>query len=199
MRLKKFYKEYVFIPSDKSGIRYNFRNHKFRYKKDLMNYLRGNSIEEVINGVVRFSITDGIREFNKKSWGVWLNPNKVYNEPFLFRIKERGEKMFNKSKLSKLEKTNIAYGNKIITLMISIHKEITSAKANNLYDLFIRTGYIDFIPSEDDLVYINGYIGDGIDFCYWSDRCGDDLRRKTILTYFKRGGFLNEFNSKMVK
>ena len=67
---------------------------------------------------------------------------------------------------------------------------ITSKDAKKLVKLFEKRGFKDFVPTEEDLIYINGHILDGIDFYHWSDRC-NWLRTKTIIEYFKRNNLLN--------
>jgi hypothetical protein len=66
---------------------------------------------------------------------------------------------------------------------------ITPKNAKKLVELFYKQGFKDFEPDEEQLRYINGHIGDGIDFHHWSDRC-NKLRMKVVIEFFKRNNLI---------
>lgn len=66
---------------------------------------------------------------------------------------------------------------------------VTPKDAKKLYDLFLKRGFKDFEPTDNQWIYINGHISDGIPFWHWSDRC-DALRTKTVIEYFRRNNLI---------
>lgn len=186
--------EWWFRPPEHSKLEKHL--YKFKYKSDMMKFLN-NNIKEVVNGTVSldhnsFDCSNTIRE-----WFVWYNDYDVKGAKLKIELRQllfRGRKYIYKSnKISKRNKKYFAFSEKIISLMSNIYqgdeKTVLPKDAKKLIDLFEKRGFKDFEPTEEDWIYINGHISDGIDFFYWSDRC-NFLRCKVILEFFKRENLL---------
>jgi len=179
-------KEYVFRPSQNSelkGIKI------FKYKSDLINYLN-KTFPECLNGTVSLTESCFGGSHTIRQWEVWYNDYREDNQkikPVLKQLYFRGGKFISKPwKVSKKDKRYFAFSDKVISTMSDIADSgVTKNKANKLVTLFYKRGFTDFEPTEDDWKYINGHIGDGIDFFHWSDRC-NWLRTKTIIEYLKK-------------
>lgn len=172
--------------------------YRFKYKSSLMNFLKGN-LYEVLNGEVRLEESAFGHSGCTRMWTVWIN-DRAYDAGAKIKIELRqvlfrGRKyVFKSQEVSKEDKKYFAFSDKVISAMSDIKDEngvITAQKAQKLVELFKKRGFKDFIPDADDLAYINGHIGDGIDFSYWSDRC-NWLRTKTIIEYFKKERLLDD-------
>lgn len=180
--------EYWFFPSEDSKL----QTRTFKYKSYLMNFLSCNFFE-ALNGKVRLHEKSFGRSGDLRAWDVWFNQYQnskgAYPKIELRVLNFRGKKYYHKPfKISKADKKYFAFSDKVINLMCNIQDDngnILSKDAKRLVDLFKKRGFNDFIPSEEDLEYINGHISKGIDFFHWSDRC-NTLRMKTIIEYFKR-------------
>lgn len=187
-------KEWWFYPPEKSTLKKHL--YVFKYKQDLIKFLTSN-IEQAINGTVRIEEKTFNASYALRQYFVWYNENQYRSgaalKADLLQMTFRGKKYISKPhRISKEDKRYFAFSDKIISLMCHIEDEngnILSKDAKRLYDLFIKRGFKDFEPTEDDWVYINGHISDGICFSHWSDRC-NFLRAKTIIEYFKRSGLL---------
>lgn len=182
--------EWWFRPSKNSKLEKHL--YRFKYKSDMMKFLNKN-FEESLNGTVSldhksFNSSNTIRE-----WFVWYNDCDEKGAKLKIKLKQmdfRGRKFIsNNNKISKEDKKYFAFSEKVSSLMCNIYeidgKTILPNKANKLIELFKKRGFKDFEPTEDDLIYINGHILDGVQFSYWSDRC-NFLRCKVILEFFKR-------------
>lgn len=178
-------REYYFYPHDKG------KTQVFKYKKELLNFLNSKP-DLAINGIVGLNETCFGSSSTLREWFVWYNDYKYKTTKQRFKIVLipqlfRGRKyIFKKHKVNKSSKKYFAHSKKRIHLMCEIAENgITEQKAKKLLEIFTKSGFKDFNPSEEDLYYINGHIGDGIDFFHWSDRC-NHLRMKTVIEYFKR-------------
>lgn len=186
--------EWWFRPPENSKLEKHL--YKFKYKSDMMKFLN-NNIKEVVNGTVSldhnsFNCSNTIRE-----WFVWYNDYTFKGAKLKIELRQllfRGHKYISKErKISKEDKKYFTFSKKVISLMSNIYqkdkKTILPKDAKKLINLFEKRGFKDFEPTEEDWVYINGYILDGIDFFHWSDRC-NFLRCKVILEFFKRENLL---------
>ena len=186
--------EWWFRPSKNSKLEKHL--YRFKYKSDMMKFLNKN-FEESLNGTVSldhksFNCSNTIRE-----WFVWYNDYDVKGAKLKIKLKQllfRGRKFISKhNEISKENKRYFAFSGKVSSLMCNIYQSdeetILPKDAKRLIELFKKRGFEDFEPTEDDLIYINGHIIDGIQFSYWSDRC-NFLRCKVILEFFKREGLL---------
>lgn len=186
--------EWWFRPPENSKLEKHL--YKFKYKSDMMKFLN-NNIKEVVNGTVSldhksFNCSNTIRE-----WFVWYNDYTFKGDKLRVELKQmlfRGRKYISKPcKISRGDKKYFAFSKKVISLMSNIYqgdkKTILPKDAKKLISLFEKRGFKDFEPTEEDWVYINGHISDGIDFFHWSDRC-NFLRCKVILEFFKRENLL---------
>lgn len=186
--------EWWFRPSKNSKLEKHL--YRFKYKSDMMKFLNKN-FEESLNGTVSldhksFNCSNTIRE-----WFVWYNDYDVKGAKLKIKLKQllfRGRKFISKhNEISKKNKRYFAFSGKVSSLMCNIYQSdeetILPEDAKRLIELFKKRGFEDFEPTEDDLIYINGHIIDGIQFSYWSDRC-NFLRCKVILEFFKREGLL---------
>lgn len=186
--------EWWFRPSEESKLQKHL--YRFKYKSDMMKFLNRN-FEEVINGTVSldhscFNSSGCVRE-----WFVWYNDYALKGTTLKIELRQllfRGRKyIFKPSKIEKENKKYFAFSNKVVSLMGNIYqddeKTILPKDAKRLIALFEKRGFKDFEPTEEDWVYINGHILEGIQFSYWSDRC-NFLRCKVILEFFKREGLL---------
>jgi hypothetical protein len=191
MKLRSHKKrEYCFFPPLNSELKKH--SYTFKYKKDLMKFLNSNFLN-TLDGVVDIHENTLNASYTLRSYSVWYNKREyttgVKPKIVLKQQTFRGKKYISKThKISKEDKKYFAFSEKVINLMCNIETEdgiISPEKAKNLYTLFIKRGFKDFEPSEEDLQYINGHISKGIDFYHWSDRC-NWLRTKTIIEYFKR-------------
>lgn len=182
--------EYCFRPHKKSKL--VKPHYTFKYKADLMIFLNKN-FDEAVNGTVSLDHKSFNSSNTKREWFVWYNDYKVKGTPLKIVLKQqyfRGRKFISKNnKISKEDKRYFAFSDKVVNLMCNIYEVdaeiILPNKAKKLITLFEKRGFKDFEPTEEDWIYINGHILDGICFYYWSDRC-DFLRCKVILEYFKR-------------
>ncbi len=187
-------REWWFYPPKGSMLKKHL--YVFKYKQDLMKFLTSN-IEQSINGIVRIEEQSFIESYAIRKYFVWYNQKQYKSganlKADLRQMRFRGRKYITKPiRISKKNKKYYAFSDKIISLMCNIEDEngnILPKDAKRLYDLFIKRGFKDFEPTEEDLIYINGHISDGICFSGWSDRC-NFLRAKTIIEYFKRNGIL---------
>ena len=178
-----------FYPSEKSKLKFK----EFKYKSKLMRFLNSN-LGETINGEVALYESAFGSSQTSRLWFVWCNQNT--NEPkikaVLKQLDFRGRKyVFKPSKISKESKLYFAFSDKVVRSMCHLKDGegiIAPNKAKNLVTLFKKRGFKDFEPTNDDWVYINGHIADGIDFFHWSDRC-NWLRTKTVIEYFNRSVF----------
>jgi hypothetical protein len=185
-------KTYNFYPSEKSKLEFK----KFKMKSCLMKYLNAN-YKEAVNGTVSLHESSFGHSGSIRHWFVWYNdrPNQVQQELKieLRQLDFRGRKYIHKKyKISKDSKKYFAFSERVINLMCNIEAEdgtITSKNAKKLVELFYKQGFKDFEPDEEQLRYINGHIGDGIQFSYWSDRCGT-LRMKVVIEFFKRNNLI---------
>lgn len=182
--------EWWFFPREDSKLNKG-RRFRFKYKIDLMNFLTSN-LMETINGRVELYESHFGGSGCLRQWNVWYNDkshcNRLRAMADLRQLTFRNKKfVFFKDKVSKEDKKYYAFSEKVISYMgyLSDKDEITKQNAEKLVNLFKKRGFKDFEPSEEDLLYINGHISDGIQFGYWSDRC-NWLRTKTIIEYFKR-------------
>lgn len=190
MKIRKHRKrEWIFHPHNESDLPKSY--YQFKYKSKLLKFINGR-LDECIGGTVRLTESNMSSSFTIREWFVWYNERSIYFKADLRQILWRRKKFIRKpNKISKVSKKYFAFSDKVINLMSEISKdldngiEISSNKANKLYTLFIKRGYKDFEPSEQDKNYINNNIEKGIPFWYWSDRC-NTLRMKTIIEYFKR-------------
>lgn len=188
-------KEWWFYPPEKSTLKKHL--YVFKYKKDLMNFLNSN-IEQSINGTVRIEERTFNSSYTLSQYFVWYNEIECRSganlKADLRQMAFSGRKYFSKPhRLSKEDKIYFAFSDKVISLMCNIEDvngKILPKNAKKLYNLFIKRGFKDFKPTEEDWIYINSHISDGICFSHWSDRC-NFLRVKTIVEYFKRSGLLN--------
>jgi hypothetical protein len=188
-------KEWWFYPHENSTLKKHL--YVFKYKQDLMKFLTGN-LENAISGTVRIEERTFSSSYTLRQYFVWYNEKQYRSgsdlKADLRQMKFRGRNYISKPhKISKEYKRYIAFSDKVISLMCHIEDEngnILRKDAKRLYDLFIKRGFKDFEPTEEDWIYINGHISDGICFSHWSDRC-NFLRSKTIIEYFKRSGLLN--------
>lgn len=187
-------REWWFYPPKESTLKKHL--YIFKYKQDLMKFLTSN-IEQSINGIVGLGEETFNASYTLREYFVWYN-QKQYRcsgnlKADLRQMPFRGRKYISKSdKISKGDKRYFAFSDKVISLMCHIEDEngnILPKDAKRLYDLFLKRGFKDFEPTEEDWDYINGHISDGICFSYWSDRC-NFLRVKTIIEYFKRNDLL---------
>lgn len=181
-------REWEFRPPEESNLKKNL--YRFKYKSDMMKFLNNNFYESVC-GVVSLHEDSFGNSGTLREWFVWYD--KYTGQIDLKQRSFRGKKyVFKKSKISKSSKKYFAFSNKVISLMCNIADSgVTKEKANKLITLFEKRGFKDFDPDEDDLLYIDNYISNGIDFHYWSDRCNFS-RCKVILEYFKRNKLINE-------
>jgi hypothetical protein len=197
MKIRKVTNRYYqIIPKEGTRLRFKY----FKYKKDLINYLTTN-FRDCVNAEVCIYKESFGASFSEKNYMVWYNRNEYRNGAFfkakLHLIQNKGRRYISKLKTSKRDKRWFSFSEKIISLMCYISDElhkgnpINKSNAKNLVILFKKRGFVDFEPSEEDLEYINGYIGQGIDFFHWSDRC-DFLRMKTVIEYFKREGLIDK-------
>lgn len=187
-------REYWFYPTEDSKLNKD-RCYMFNYKSDLISFLNKN-IDESVNGTVRleesgFGYSGAVRQ-----WFVWYNDYSPRNSKLRIDLRQlnfRGKKFIQKRfTVGNERKKYFAFSKKVIHLMCNIKQEdgtILSKDVKKLVELFNKRGFKDFEPSEEDWLYINGHIGDGISFYHWSDRL-DDLRTKTVIEYFKREGLI---------
>lgn len=192
-------REWWFYPAENSKL-HRVNCYRFKYKSDLMQFLN-NNFREAINGEVRLEESSFGSSGAIRRWFVWYNDfARHYNRKrssLQIELRQqdfRGRKFIHKpSPISKVSKKYFAHSKKVINLMCNIYqadeKTILPKDAKKLVELFYKRGFKDFEPTEEDLYYINGHIGDGISFWHWSDRC-NWLRTKTIIEYFKREGLL---------
>lgn len=190
-------KEWQFIAHKDSKLKKHF--YLFKYKSDMMDFLERN-FEEVLNGTISLNESSFVHSGCIREWQVWYNSYGFHNkgEKLKIVLKQllfRGRKyVFKPSKISKESKKYFAFSDKVVSLMSNIYqpdgKTILPKDAKRLITLFEKRGFKDFEPTEEDLVYINGHISDGIQFNYWSYRC-NFLRCKVILEYFKREGLIS--------
>ena len=186
--------EWLFQPSENSNLKKHV--YRFKYKSDMIKFLN-NNFENCVNGTVSlshnsFNCSNTIRE-----WFVWYNDYTEKGSKLKIELRQllfRGRKYIsNSNKISKADKKYFAFSNKISSLMCNIYqsdeKTILPKDAKRLIELFKKRGFKDFEPDEEESIYINGHISDGIQFNYWSDRC-NFLRCKVILEFFKREGLL---------
>lgn len=186
--------EWWFTPDKNSKLKKHL--YRFKYKADLMRFLNNNLMESV-NGIVSLDHQSFNCSDTKREWFVWYNDYTVKSTPLKIVLKQmdfRGRKFISRNnKISKVDKKYFAFSSKVISLMGNIYesdeKIILSSKAKKLIKLFEKRGFKDFTPTEEDWVYINSHILNGIQFSYWSDRC-NFLRCKVILEFFKREGLL---------
>jgi len=192
MKLRKQRKrEYIFFPYEGSNL--TKKSYIFKRKTSLLKFLNGR-IRDVINGTVRvyedgFGYNIFIRDY-----GVWYN-YKEYNSGADLKIDlklvDSIRNKRKKYKVSKLSKKHFAFSNRRIELMTLINEsiknneEINKSHAKNLVNVFYKSGFKDFEPSEEEKGYIEGNIEEGVPFLYWSDRC-NYLRMKVVIEYFKR-------------
>ena len=182
--------EWWFRPSKSSKLEKHL--YRFKYKADLMKFLNRNFYESV-NGTVSLDHKSFNCSNTKREWFVWYNDYAVKGTTLKIVLKQmdfRGRKFISKNNsISKVDKKYFAFSEKVSSLMCNIYeddeKTILPSKAQRLIKLFEKRGFKDFEPDEDDLKYIEGHILDGVQFSYWSDRCGF-LRCKVILEFFKR-------------
>lgn len=190
MKLKNNHvKEYLFFPPDGSKI-YRRRAYKFTSKSKLIKFLN-NHLNDSVNGTVKVYDDHFGGFYAIKQYFVWYNDWQPRNAKLKidlrilpFRVKHR---IVRSHKISKIDKKWLSFSEKIFTLMTHIGNSeiINESNAKNLVKLFIKRGFIDWTPDDDELKYINCYIENGIDFYHWSDRC-NMLRVKTIIEYFKK-------------
>lgn len=181
--------EWVFYPA--KGSKLTGLNYRFKYKSHLMKFLNGNFYES-LNGAVSLHQNSFGHSGTVRQWYVWYN-DWINKGEFRISLRQqdfRGRKfVFKPNKISRKDKKYFAFSEKVISLMCTIADEgVTERRAKRLVGLFYKRGFKNFEPTEDDWRYINGHIGDGIDFYHWSDRC-DWLRTKTVIEYFNREGF----------
>jgi len=184
---------YLFIPSTMSKLK-PFRR-EFKHKSALMRFLTAN-LSETANGIVHKYESCFDHYGVIRSWVVWYNQNEYHSgaslKAQLRQLYFRGRKFNHRpSKIDKWSKRRFAFNHGIHNKMqaMSKHKDITERDAQILISLFHKSGFKDFEPTAEDWVYINGHIGDGIDFDHWSDRL-DCLRMKTIIECFKTAGLV---------
>ena len=186
-------KQWWFIPHEDAKL----KEKRFRYKKDLMEFLTRNYPDCIYGEVVlhenSFSSSSSIR--------AWLVDTNLYEHEakgayYKIVLKQRdfqGRKyIFRPQKIKKSTKKWFSYSTKLFTLMSYMGEnkgKITENNAKNFEILAKKAGFVDFSPSDDDKKYIEGHLSDGIDFWHWSDRL-NYLRIKTILEYFKRNNLL---------
>jgi hypothetical protein len=190
MKIRKHrQREWIFHPYEESSLPKSY--YKFKYKSKLHKFINCR-LDECIGGTVRLTESNMSSSFTIREWFVWYNERSITFKPDLRQLLWRGRKYITKpNKISKTSKKYFAFSDKVINLMSEINNDldkginISPRKANKLYNLFIKRGFKDFEPSEQDKNYINYYIENGIPFWYWSDRC-NTLRMKTIIEYFKR-------------
>lgn len=189
-------KEWRFYPHKKSKL-YRGRCYIFKYKKDLMKMLNKN-IGDAVNGEVMLEEKSFGNSGCIRQWFVWYNDYREINEPLKVELRQenfRGRKyIFKPSKISKENKKYFAFSDKVINAMCGMYNsedklDITPTKAKKLVELFYKRGFKDFTPNEDEKIYINSYLKEGIDFYYWSDRC-NWLIIKTIIEYFKANNLI---------
>jgi len=183
--------EYWFIPTTDSDLKGKYT---FKYKSSLMRFLNAN-FNNALNGSVRIEVSEFSSFYTNRHYIVWCNcyeyrNYKTNNLKIVLKPENfRGRKYIHKfSKISKESKKYLAFSDKVINLMCNIEAEdgtILKKDAEKLVKLFYKRGFKDFVPTEEDLEYINGYISEGIPFFHWSDRC-NWLRTKTIIEYFKQ-------------
>lgn len=190
-------REWVFIPDEESKLKKN--SYTFKYKSKLLKFINGN-LKECLNGTVSIEEHYFNSSYTVRVWDVWVN-EKSYSsgatlKADLRQVLWRGKKFVSKpNKIEKADKKYFTYSDKIINLMLHIGNDINNgisinpSNAKNLYKLFLKRGYKDFEPTENELDYINNNIEKGISFYYWSDRC-NWLRCKTIIEYFKRNNLI---------
>jgi len=191
-------REWWFYPHEKSNIEKKSA-HIFKKKSSLMKFLNKHG-QESLNGQVRIEEKSFGHSGCVRMYSVWYNEYENQHKNIKPRIvlKQmdfRGRKFIQKlSKIDKHSKKYFAFSDKIINLMCHIENEDTGVilekDAVRLIKLFKKRGFEDFEPTEDEWIYINGHISDGICFFHWSDRC-NWLRVKTIIEYFKREGLVN--------
>lgn len=188
-------REYWFYPPENSKLEKHL--YIFKYKSKLTSFLV-NNLDKCINGIVRIEELTFNASYALRQYFVWYNEKEYRSganlKVDLRQMVFRGKKYISKShKISKEDKRYFAFSDKVISLMCNIEDEngnILPKDAKRLYDLFVKRGFKDFEPTDEEWIYINGHISDGICFSHWSDRC-NFLRAKTIIEYFKRSGLLN--------
>lgn len=162
----------------------------FKYKKDLLKFI-GNNFNDAVNGTVSIDEKTFNASYTVREFFVWYNEREYKNggnfKVVFKQILFRGKKFVcKKHKISKESKKYFAFSKKVVSLMCRIAEQgIDRQKAEKLVELFKKRGFKDWEANEEDQRYINGHIGDGIDFYHWSDRCGD-IRMKTVIEYFKK-------------
>ena len=190
MKIRKHRKrEWIFHPHEKSDL--PKRIYKFKYKSKLLKFING-MLYDTIGGTVRITESNFSSSFTIREWFVWYDERSITFKADLRQLLWRGRKYITKpNKVSKVSKKYFAFSDKVINLMSSISHDLDNGinispnRASKLYNLFIKRGFKDFEPTEQDMNYINYNIENGIPFWYWSDRC-NSLRMKTIIEYFKR-------------
>lgn len=190
MKIRKHrQRKWIFHPHKDSSLHRPY--YEFKYKSKLLKFINGR-LDECIGGTVRLTESNFGSSFTIRNWYVWYDERSITFKADLRQILWRGGKYITKpNKISKTNKKYFAFSDKVINLMSSISHDLNNGinispnRANKLYNLFIKRGYKDFEPSEEDKIYINNNIEKGIPFWHWSDRC-NTLRMKTIIEYFKR-------------
>jgi hypothetical protein len=187
MKIKDYKQiEYIFIPLIKKTLKDSYT---FKYKSDLMRFLLSN-IDDALNGTVRVYVNSFCGSYTSKEYFVWYNSRKYKNGDKL-KVELKKLNKHKKRIIPKFAKRWFAFSKKVISLMSRIGQEkvVTPKDAKKLYDLFLKRGFKDFEPTDNQWIYINGHISDGIPFWHWSDRC-DVLRTKTVIEYFRRNNLI---------
>lgn len=188
MKLRNHRKqEWLFFPPANSSMAK--KCYSFQRKEKLMDFLSNNFIN-CINGIVSLSENGFGYRHTKRQWQVWYNQAAIVfceanPKVVLIQLPFRNKRFISRlHKVSKSSKKYFAFSDKRINIMCSIKGIPTAQQAISLVNVFHKSGFKDFEPDADDLIYINGHICDGIDWFYWSDRC-NILRMKTIITYLQ--------------
>jgi hypothetical protein len=199
MKIRKHKKrEWWFFPPENSPLEKG-RCYKFKYKDDLIKFISKN-FNLSLNGVVQLEEKSFGGSQTIRMWTVWYNdykykkgcPLKLIFKQEKWTTKNGGEKkyFYKKYKISKESKKYFAFSDKTINQMLLMANPKLSPKekkenAKRLVKTFVKRGFKDFIPNEEEQEYINYYLEKGIDFFHWSDRC-NWLRTKTVIEYFKK-------------
>lgn len=182
---------YFFYPSYNHKDAFPSASYQFKYKTSLMKFLSSN-IERAINGTVMININEFCSCYTSRKYLVWyrLAKNLVVADLRLMHVNGKKCLYNRKPTVSKQEKKFMAFSGKVINLMLAIdHTGITPTRANKLITLFIKQGFTDFIPNEDEQEYIDACLSTEIPWGYWCDRC-DFVRCKVILEYFKKNNII---------
>jgi hypothetical protein len=170
---------WIFYPPNDSDL----RKKSFKRISKMIGYLKAHLLE-CLNGVVQLRECSSW-EYCRKEYRVWfIRKNNDYHVDL---------RLQNKIRLSKTDKhlkVRHVLFSKVFNLMIHIGLNgATKSNAQNLFSLFKKQGFDQFIPSETDMEYIRGFRGQEIDFCCWADRCGQ-LREMVIIEHLKGKGLL---------